>query len=133
MFIWLSLIGTIIRVVQRYLWNGDLLEARDQKALLETENKNLTPQKQDLENKVKLSCENKKADYEDSLSKAKEAMKKWGKCENSTDYPYDKHEKYCAGLKQIIDIYERQCTKDNKSSDLIPLQKKNFIITDQTV
>ena len=129
LFIWLSLIGTIIRVVQRYLWNGDLLEARDQKALLETENKNLTPQKQDLENKVKLSCENKKADYEDSLSKAKEAMKKWGKCENSTDYPYDKHEKYCAGLKQIIDIYEQQRTQvySKESNGLIPPQEEKIL------
>ena len=58
-------------------------------------------------------------------------MKKWGKCKNSTDYPYDKHEEYCASLKQIIDTYERQQniqTHNNKSNNLIPPQEKENII-----
>ena len=100
LFVWCSLIGAICRLVQRYFWNQNLSEVQNQKSAFEL-------QKQNLE-------------------KTKETMKKWGKCKNSTDYPYDKHKEYCASLKQIIDIYEQQQniqTHGNKSNNLIPPQQ----------
>ena len=79
----------------------------------------LSTQKQNLKDKIQASCEKKKADYEDSLAQAKKEMKKWGKHKQSKNYPYDKHEKYCAGLKQIINIYEKdQNLSQNLNQDI---------------
>ena len=96
---WFSGIGTIILLGLRYYWNSS-------KNNLGTTKNTLLTEKQNPENKIKADCEKKKTDYEASLKKAKEAMKKWGKSKNNKDYPYDNHKKYCQLLKQIIDIYE---------------------------
>ena len=112
----------------RYYWNTSKINLGNIKETLST-------QKQNLEDEIKLSCEKKKTDYEDSLSKAKEAMKKLGKCKRKENYPYDKHEEYCAGLKQIIEIYEQQQnikTHGNKSNNLIsPQQEESTISIDK--
>ena len=100
LIIWLSLIGTIVLLGARYYWDSSKNSLNNTKNTLST-------RKQNLENTIRPRCEKKKADYEDSLSKAKTEMKKWGKCKQSENYPYDKHEEYCKGLKQIINTYER--------------------------
>ena len=100
LIIWLSGIGTIILLVLRYYWN-------ESKNSLNNTKNTLSTQKQNLKDKIQASCEKKKADYENSLAQAKEEMKKWGKCEESKNYPYDKHEEYYAGLNEIIDIYAK--------------------------
>ena len=100
LIIWLSGIGTFILLGLRYYWDSS-------KNSLDNTKNTLSTQKQNLENTIKTSCEKKKADYENSLAQAKEEMKKWGKCEESKNYPYDKHEEYYAGLNEIIDIYAK--------------------------
>ena len=132
LIIWLSGIGTIILLGLRYYW------ALSKNSLDNTKN-TLSTQKQNLKDKIQASCEKKKADYENSLAQAKKEMKKWGKHKQSKNYPYDKHEKYCEGLKLIINIYEKdqnlnQDIDISNSGDKIPphgeqqQEKDNIII-----
>ena len=130
LFVWISGIGTIVRLVQRYLLNQNLLEIQNRIGNLTNTKQRLELQKQNFKEETRKNCEKKKEDYKDSLKKAKGAMKKWGKREKDKDYPYDKHEKYSQLLKQIIDIYEKDqklSLIDMSSGNEAPLQENETI------